>query len=74
MKRRVRHHPLIAIAVLVVLVGIIGAGGYAIYLAGSVDALPWQEVPTPYAGGAFEGISGFGGAVSTATPLPTAIP
>lgn len=65
----IRRHPIIAWASLVVIIVAIAVGSYLFYLAASVDALPWQSVPTPYAGPAFEGIPGFG-ATTTATPIP----
>ncbi len=73
MNTRVRRHPLIALVVVIVFLAIVGIGAYALDLAGSMNALPWQAVPTPYSGGAFEGIPGFGGALTTSTATPTAI-
>lgn len=67
----IKRHPLIAWVVVVALVAAIAIGGYFFYLAYSVDALPWQTVPTPYAGPAFQGIPGFG---SAATPTATVVP
>ncbi|MGN6483947.1 MAG: hypothetical protein ACTHMX_06040 [Thermomicrobiales bacterium] len=69
MKAAIRRHPLIAWTSLIVLVLAIAVGIYLFYLAYSVDALPWQTVPTPYAGPAFQGIPGFGSS-ATATPVP----
>lgn len=69
MKAAIRRHPLIAWASLIALVLVIAVGSYLVYLAYSVDALPWQTVPTPYAGPAFDGIPGFGSG-ATATPVP----
>ncbi|HWK81808.1 MAG TPA: hypothetical protein VNP95_13640 [Thermomicrobiales bacterium] len=69
MKAAIHRHPLIAWASLIVLVLAIAFGSYLFYLAYSVDALPWQTVPTPYAGPAFQGIPGFGSG-ATATPVP----
>ncbi|MGB3330575.1 MAG: hypothetical protein WBA46_16565 [Thermomicrobiales bacterium] len=65
----VRRHPVIAWAGLMAIVAVAAVGIYLFYLAYSVDALPWQTVPTPYAGPAFQGIPGFG-TVATATPVP----
>ncbi|MGC4192787.1 MAG: hypothetical protein QM589_16710 [Thermomicrobiales bacterium] len=69
MKAAIKRHPIIAWISLVVVVFAIAFGSYMTYLAYQVDALPWQTVPTPYAGPAFEGIPGFGSA-ATATPIP----
>lgn len=70
MNARVRRHPLIALIIVMVFLVIVGISAYALDLAGSMNALPWQAVPTPYSGGAFEGIPGFGGAVTTSTATP----
>jgi len=59
---------MIAVAIVVIIIAIGAIGGYGLWLAGSVNALPWQEVPTPYAGAPFEGIPGFGGTSATPTP------
>ena len=67
----IRRHPVIAWIVVVMIVAAIVLGGYLFYLAWSVDALPWQTVPTPYAGPAFQGIPGFD---SVATPTATILP
>ncbi|MGC4108426.1 MAG: hypothetical protein QM753_19055 [Thermomicrobiales bacterium] len=69
MKAAIQRHPIVAWAGLLVIVLAIAFGSYMAYLAYTVDALPWQTVPTPYAGPAFEGIPGFG-AAATATPVP----
>lgn len=68
MKQTIRRHPIAAWATAVVLLAVIAAGIYLFSLAYSVDALPWQTVPTPYAGPAFEGIPGFGEPAATPTP------
>ena len=73
MNTKVRRHPLIALVAVIVFLAIVGMGAYALDLAGSMNALPWQAVPTPYSGGAFEGIPGFGGASTTSTSTPTVI-
>lgn len=65
----IRRHPVVAWASVIAIVVAIAVGSYFAYLAYSVDALPWQTVPTPYAGPAFAGIPGFGTA-ATATPVP----
>ena len=69
MKAAIQRHPLITWAIVIIIIVIVAFGIYMLYLAYTVDALPWQTVPTPYAGPAFEGIPGFGSA-STATPIP----
>ncbi len=76
MNTRIRHHPLIALVVVMVFLAIVGVSAYAIDLAGSMNALPWQAVPTPYSGGVFQGIPGFGGSIATSTPtvIATATP
>lgn len=66
MRTAIQRHPIIAWTIVVVLVAAIAVAAYLFYLAYTVDALPWQTVPTPYAGPAFEGIPGFG----AATPTP----
>jgi hypothetical protein len=67
MNARIRRHPIGITVVLVLFLAVVAIGGYGIWLAGSVDALPWQTVPTPYAGAPFAGIPGFGGGVATPT-------
>ncbi len=68
MNTKVRRHPFIALVVVMVFLAIVGVSAYALDLAGSMNALPWQTVPTPYSGGAFQGIPGFGGSIMTSTP------
>lgn len=74
MNKRIRRHPLAAAIIVMLFLAVAGVSAYAIDTAGSMNALPWQTVPTPYSGGAFEGIPGFGGAVTKATPAPIATP
>jgi hypothetical protein len=74
MNKRIRRHPLVAVVIVMLLLAVAGVSVYAIDTAGSMNALPWQTVPTPYSGGAFEGIPGFDGAVIEATPAPVATP
>jgi len=74
MNKRIRRHPLVAVIVVMIFLAVAGVSAYAINTAGSMNALPWQTVPTPYSGGAFEGIPGFGGATVTSTPASIATP
>ena len=74
MNKRIRRHPLVTVIILMMLLAVAGVSAYAIDTAGSMNALPWQTVPTPYSGGAFEGIPVFGGAAIEATPATVATP
>lgn len=71
---RIRRHPivsLVAATIVIVLIVIVGYGGY---LAGQAGELPWQSQPTRIAITPFAGIPGFDPAASTPAAKPPATP
>ncbi len=64
----VSAHPRVMVLVGAFLLLIIFAGGYATWVAGEANMLPWQAEPTRIVVEPFSGIPGFGDAMATPTP------
>jgi len=68
--RRLWSHKIVRLVVAVLLLAVLGLGGYGVYLANDASMLPWQPAPTRISDAIkpFEGIPGFGDDAATPTP------